>query len=200
MLAQSPKTEECSKSMANYLAAKREGTSKQSSNKNLVHLTRMLFQTPNIHHLHLTACALQIISVEDGWSLLLTKRIKTCTRSVMSEECFSDLAVIAMHSPEKLEVDKMYEACVNAHPRRLFQATLFDYELCKETTNNYCWSCPYCHALTTLFKSEEYCKCHSREENRKQFFGGEWGMALDTLNSNRNRGTGLPLAFHTTDV
>ena len=44
----------------------------------------------------------------------------------MSEERFSDLAVIAMHYPERFEVDEICEVFVNAHPRRLFQATLFD--------------------------------------------------------------------------
>ena len=54
------------------------------------------------------------------------KRIKICTRSTMSEERFSDLTVIAMHYPERLEVDEICEAFVKAHPRGLFQATLFD--------------------------------------------------------------------------
>ena len=44
----------------------------------------------------------------------------------LSEERFSDLAVIAMHHPERFEVDEICEAFVKAHPRRLFQATLFD--------------------------------------------------------------------------
>ena len=44
----------------------------------------------------------------------------------MSEERFSDLAVIAMRYPERFEVDEICEVFVKAHPRRLFQATLFD--------------------------------------------------------------------------
>ena len=47
----------------------------------------------------------------------------------MSEEYkerFSNLAVIAMHYPEIFELDKMCEAFVKAHPRRLFQTTLFE--------------------------------------------------------------------------
>ena len=54
------------------------------------------------------------------------KRIKTCTRTAMCEERFPDLAIIAVHYPERFEVDEMCEAFVKAHPRRLFQATLFD--------------------------------------------------------------------------
>ena len=81
---------------------------------------------PNIHRLLLIACTLPISSAEAERSFSLMKRIKTCTRSTMSEERFSDLAVIAMHYPERFEVDEICEAFVKAHPRRLFQATLFD--------------------------------------------------------------------------
>ena len=44
----------------------------------------------------------------------------------MCEERFSDLAIIAVYYPERFEVDEICEAFVKAHPRRLFQATLFD--------------------------------------------------------------------------
>ena len=81
---------------------------------------------PNIHRLLLIACTLPISSAEAERSFSLMKRIKTCTRSTMSEERFSDLAVIAMHYPERFQVDEICEAFVKAHPRRLFQATLFD--------------------------------------------------------------------------
>ena len=81
---------------------------------------------PNIHRLLLIACTLPISSAEAERSFSLMKRIKTCTRSTMSEERFSDLAVIAMHYPERFEVDEICDAFVKAHPRRLFQATLFD--------------------------------------------------------------------------
>ena len=81
---------------------------------------------PNIHRLLLIACTLPISSAEAERSFSLMKRIKTCTRSTMSEERFSDLAVIAMHYPERFEVDEICEAFVKAHPRRLFQASLFD--------------------------------------------------------------------------
>ena len=81
---------------------------------------------PNIRRLLLIACTLPISSVEAERSFSLMKRIKTCTRSAMCEERFPDLAIIAVHYPERFEVDEMCEASVKAHPRRLFQATLFD--------------------------------------------------------------------------
>ena len=59
----------------------------------------------------------------------MMKRIKTCSRSTMSEERFSDLAVIATYYSERFEV-KVAEICqeafVKAHPRKLMQASLFD--------------------------------------------------------------------------
>ena len=84
---------------------------------------------PNIHRLLLIACTLPISSTEAERSFSLMKRIKTYTRSTMSEGRFSDLAVIAMHYPERFEVDEICEAFVKAHPRGLFQsfqATLLD--------------------------------------------------------------------------
>ena len=42
------------------------------------------------------------------------------------EKSFSDLAIIAVHYPERFEVDEICEAFVKAHSRRLLQATLFD--------------------------------------------------------------------------
>ena len=81
---------------------------------------------PNIHPGLLIACTLPISNAEAERSFSLKKSIETCTRSTMSEERFSDLAVIAMHYPERLEVDEICEAFVKAHLIRLFQATLFD--------------------------------------------------------------------------
>ena len=81
---------------------------------------------PNIHRLLRIAGTLPISSVEAERSFSLMKRIKTCTRSTMSEEYFSDLAVIAMHYPERFEVEEICEAFVKACPRRLVQAMLFD--------------------------------------------------------------------------
>ena len=51
---------------------------------------------PNMHRLLLIACTLPISSAEAERSFSLMKRIKTCTRSTMSEERISDLAIIAM--------------------------------------------------------------------------------------------------------
>ena len=54
------------------------------------------------------------------------RRIKTYARSVMTEERFSDLALISMHYKERVPVDEICKAFVQAHPRKLFQAFLFD--------------------------------------------------------------------------
>ena len=47
----------------------------------------------------------------------------------MSQEGFSDLSVIAMYYSERFEVEVdeiCQEAFVKAHPRKLFQASLFE--------------------------------------------------------------------------
>ena len=67
----------------------------------------------NIHRLLAMACTLPITSAEPKRSFSLT-----CSRSTMPEERFSDLTVIATHYSDGFEVE--------AHPRRLFQASLFD--------------------------------------------------------------------------
>ena len=54
------------------------------------------------------------------------RRIKTYARSVMTEERFSDLALISMHLKERVPADEICKAFVQAHPRKLFQASLFD--------------------------------------------------------------------------
>ena len=118
------------KSLGNEL--RRWQTMWQSAEKELPHNLLLALGAcdedtfPNIHRLLLIACTLPISSAEAERSFSLMKRIKTCTRSTMSEERFSDLAVIAMHYPERFEVDEICDAFVKAHPRRLFQATLFD--------------------------------------------------------------------------
>ena len=81
---------------------------------------------PNIRRLLLIACTLPIRCVEAERSFSLMKRIKTCTRSTMCEERFSDLAIVAVHYPEGFEVNEICDAIIKAHPRRLLQATLFD--------------------------------------------------------------------------
>ena len=78
---------------------------------------------PNIYCLLLIACPLPISRAEAGRSFSL---IKTCTRSRMSEELFSDLAFFAMQCHERFEEEEISEAFVKAHPRILFQATLYD--------------------------------------------------------------------------
>ena len=70
---------------------------------------------PNVHRLLLIGCTLPISSAEAERSFSLMKRIKTCTRSIMTEQRLSDLAIIAVHYSERIPV----------HPRRLFQASLF---------------------------------------------------------------------------
>ena len=80
----------------------------------------------NIHRLLVIACTLPITSSEAERSFSLVKRMKTYSRSTMSEERFSDLAVIAMYYSERFDVDEICQAFVKAHPRRLFQANLFD--------------------------------------------------------------------------
>ena len=44
----------------------------------------------------------------------------------MCEERFSDLAIVAVHYPERFEVNEICDAIIKAHPRRLLQTTLFD--------------------------------------------------------------------------
>ena len=80
----------------------------------------------NIHRLLVIACTLPITIAEAERPFSLVKRIKTYSRSTMSEERFSDLAVIAMYYSEIFDVDEICQAFVKAHPRRLFQANLFD--------------------------------------------------------------------------
>ena len=80
----------------------------------------------NIHRRLLIACTLPISSAEAERSFSLMKRIKTCTRSTMCKERFSYLAIVAVHYPERFEVNEICDAIIKAHPRRLLQATLFD--------------------------------------------------------------------------
>ncbi|KAL5516510.1 hypothetical protein EMCRGX_G001862 [Ephydatia muelleri] len=81
---------------------------------------------PNIHFLLVVGCTLPISSAEAERSFSLMRRIKTYARSVMTEERFSDLALISMHYKERVSVDEICKAFVQAHPRKLFQASLFD--------------------------------------------------------------------------
>ena len=80
---------------------------------------------PNIHRLLIISCTLPITSAEAERSFSLLRRIKTCVRSTMAEERMSDLGVIAMHYNERISVDDVCVAFTQAHPRRLFQKSLF---------------------------------------------------------------------------
>ena len=51
------------------------------------------------------------------------RRIKTYARSVKTEGCFSDLALISMHYKKRVPVDEICRAFAQAHPRKLFQAS-----------------------------------------------------------------------------
>ena len=83
--------------MRNYVAVSREET---PSNLLLALGACDEDAFPNIHRLLLIAYTLPITSTDAERSFSLIKRIKTCTRSTMSEERFSVLPVIAMHYPE----------------------------------------------------------------------------------------------------
>ena len=80
---------------------------------------------PNIHCLLVIACTLPITSAEAERSFSLLRRIKPFTRSTLASEHLSDLAVMSMHYGERISVDEIFHAFVQAHPRRIFQATLF---------------------------------------------------------------------------
>ena len=64
------------------------------------------------------ACTLPIASAEAGSSFSLL--MKTYTRSTLAEEHFSDLPVIAMHYGERILLDEVSYAFVQARPRSLF--------------------------------------------------------------------------------
>ena len=80
---------------------------------------------PNIHCLFVIGCTLPITSAEAERSFSLFRRIKTYTRSTPTSDHLSDLAVIAMHFSERISVDEILHVFIQAHPRRLFQSTLF---------------------------------------------------------------------------
>lgn len=80
---------------------------------------------PNIHQLLVIACTLPITSAEAERSFSLLRRIKTYLRSTMAEERLADLGVIAMHYSERISIDDVCLAFIQAHPRRLFQPSLF---------------------------------------------------------------------------
>ena len=81
---------------------------------------------PNIHHLLLIGCTLPITSAEAERTFSLLRRVKTFTRSTLTEEHLSDLAVMAMHYGERIAVEDVLQAFIQLHPRRLFQASLLE--------------------------------------------------------------------------
>ena len=80
---------------------------------------------PNIYQLLLTACTLPITSAEAERSFSLMRKIRHYNRSTMSEERMASLGVLAMHYGERIAVDEICNAFIQAHPRRLFEASLF---------------------------------------------------------------------------
>ena len=76
---------------------------------------------PNIHKLLVIACTLPITSAEAERTFSLLRRIKTHLRSTMTEERMSDLGVIAMHYKERIPFNDIFDAFIQAQPRRLFQ-------------------------------------------------------------------------------
>jgi hypothetical protein len=79
---------------------------------------------PNIWQLLQIGCTLPITSAEAERTFSLLRRIKTYTRSTLTEEHFSDVAVIAMHYGERIAVEDILQAFIQAHPRRIFQTSV----------------------------------------------------------------------------
>ena len=80
----------------------------------------------NIHCLLLIGCTLPITSAEAERTFSLLRRIKTYTRSSLTEEHFSDMAVIAMHYQERIPVEDILKAFIQQHPRRIFQKSVLE--------------------------------------------------------------------------
>ena len=76
---------------------------------------------PSIHFLLVVGCTLLISSAEAERSFTLMRRIKTYARWVMTEERFSDLALISMHYKERVPADEICKAFVQANPRNCFK-------------------------------------------------------------------------------
>ena len=71
------------------------------------------------------ACAGNVTDVcKIGQELLMS--VRNFSQWVMTEERFSDLALISMLYKERVPADDICKAFVQAHPRILFQASLFD--------------------------------------------------------------------------
>ena len=81
---------------------------------------------PNIYQLLLIGCTLPVTSAEAERTFSLLRRIKTFTRSTLTEEHFSDLAVIAMHYGVKIQPDVILKEFIEQHPRRIFVASVLN--------------------------------------------------------------------------
>ena len=85
-----------------------------------------------------------------SWVIVFTgslmKGIKTCSRLTMSEEWFSDLAVIAMYYSERFEVEVKIRArrnmsgslCKGSSKKALSRESVWLNRRVKKETNNYC--------------------------------------------------------------
>ena len=80
---------------------------------------------PNIHQLLLIACTLPITSAEAERSFSHLRRMRSYTRSTITEQNFSDLIIITMHYSIRLDTDEVCHAFIQSHPRRLYHASLF---------------------------------------------------------------------------
>ena len=65
----------------------------------------------NIHYLLMVGCTL-LVSAEAERTFSLLCRIKTYTRSTLTEDHFSDLSVMAMHYQRRIPVQEILEAFV----------------------------------------------------------------------------------------
>ena len=67
---------------------------------------------------------LPITSAEAERSFSLMRRLKTYSRSTLTEEHFSDYSVIAMNYSERIEQDEIIHAFIQSHPRRIFVSSV----------------------------------------------------------------------------
>ena len=70
---------------------------------------------PNVHHLLLIGCTLPISSAEAERSFSLMKRIKTCTRSIMTEQRLSDDNSCALLGTNSCSSKNIQEDCSKPH-------------------------------------------------------------------------------------
>ena len=63
--------------------------------------------------------------LEPERSFSLSRRMRSYTRSTITEQIFSDLAIITMHYSIRLDTDEVSHPFIQSHPRRLYHASLF---------------------------------------------------------------------------